>query len=230
MTTTTTAKTPTPAADAYAAAGYDQTANWCDYEPMLASLGGAVAVYESDGEYQGDSYALLRDGARVGFLVFGWGSCSGCDALQDCDSVAELEVLRGTLLASVRWGSAAQTAALLRSAEREFDFYGGRAGWEAFRAKALAALAAEFVVDVHGADVLVTRDGDNRVVARRMVAEGPPQPALLSGKLFVGGGEFALLLEDGARPDPDVLEYVVAALREILAYAEPGGTPAGART
>lgn len=73
------------------------------YQPMLESLGFEIALQIDDDDYQGDSRLLLRDGEKVGYLNFGWGSCSGCDALQACDSIKEVENLRQSLFDSIRW-------------------------------------------------------------------------------------------------------------------------------
>lgn len=60
-----------------------------EYERIYRALGSVV--WEEDfGDYQGDTL-VLYEGFRT--LTFGWGSCSGCDALQACsghEDVAEL--------------------------------------------------------------------------------------------------------------------------------------------
>ena len=60
---------------------------WADeygasYGRMVESWGFKVLNFSTVGSYQGDHLVLLADGARRGFLVIGYGSCSGCDALQ----------------------------------------------------------------------------------------------------------------------------------------------------
>lgn len=42
-------------------------------------------------------------GHEWGYLNFGWGSCSGCDALQACDSYEDLDSLRKQLVADIHW-------------------------------------------------------------------------------------------------------------------------------
>ncbi len=78
-----------------------------DYEPMVTAFGQRTIVSEDDADYQGDSYRLLGDGdepdQKYGLLIFGWGSCSGCDALQQCDSVAELQDLADSIQDSIKW-------------------------------------------------------------------------------------------------------------------------------
>ena len=77
--------------------------NPSDYQPMLESLGYEIIAQEDDGDYQGDSYLLLRNGGQYGYLTFGWGSCSGCDALQGCDSYKEIDELRTQLHEQIIW-------------------------------------------------------------------------------------------------------------------------------
>ena len=74
-----------------------------DYTPMLDSMGYETLLRVDDSEYQGDSRLILRDGSRYGVLIFGWGSCSGCDALQACDSMKEIEELRTRLRDDIKW-------------------------------------------------------------------------------------------------------------------------------
>jgi len=74
------------------------------YEGLVSKFCASIELNEPDDEYQGDSFLLLRDAdGRLGYLKFGWGSCSGCDALQGCESFAELAELFDSLRDSVRW-------------------------------------------------------------------------------------------------------------------------------
>ena len=52
-----------------------------DYSPILLSFDAEIVLAADDQDYQGDSYVLYRRGDSFGVLIFGWGSCSGCDAL-----------------------------------------------------------------------------------------------------------------------------------------------------
>ena len=75
-----------------------------DYGELIRSFGAEILLEVADNDYQGDSRILLWDGDRYGVLIFGWGSCSGCDALQSAhgDPVA-ITKLRDELAASVHW-------------------------------------------------------------------------------------------------------------------------------
>ena len=50
------------------------------YRDLIASMGVENLLQVDDNDYQGDSRILVRDYHRYGLLLFGWGSCSGCDA------------------------------------------------------------------------------------------------------------------------------------------------------
>ena len=64
----------------------DESWGWYDYQPMLNAFG-KVAIQVDDDAYQGDSRLLYDENGKIGVLIFGWGSCSGCDALQACGSL-----------------------------------------------------------------------------------------------------------------------------------------------
>lgn len=79
-----------------------------DYSPLLGSFGYEIILQVDDNDCQGDSRILYRDGSRYGLLIFGWGSCSGCDSLQACSSVEEIEELREGLHKNIIWKSSAE--------------------------------------------------------------------------------------------------------------------------
>lgn len=76
-----------------------------DYEPLLASFGYDILLQLDDEDYSGDSYLVFKDDKqnRIGYLIFGWGSCSGCDALQACNSYMEIDKLRIELYKQIKW-------------------------------------------------------------------------------------------------------------------------------
>lgn len=76
-----------------------------------------------DNDYQGDTRALIKgkDG-RYGYLKFGWGSCSGCDALQACRSYENLGELISELQQAVRWGTATDILTFLRTHDWAGDY------------------------------------------------------------------------------------------------------------
>jgi len=75
----------------------------CGYD-LIIGLFGNVAIEVSDDDWQGDTRILYAEtGNGFGYLQFGWGSCSGCDALQACDNHAELAKLIQELEEGIKW-------------------------------------------------------------------------------------------------------------------------------
>lgn len=75
---------------------------YTEYTPMLEEFGEIIIRVDVD-DYQGDSYLIYKDGDRYGYLSFGWGSCSGCDALQGCCSIREVQELMDKLYNDIIW-------------------------------------------------------------------------------------------------------------------------------
>lgn len=115
----------------------------CDYDDLVKSWGYEIVAQEDFGSYQGDTAVLLRDGERYGWLVFGWGSCTYCDALQGCASEADVRELREQLHADIHWEDSA--AALLQwMSTRDWpavEFAWHEAGFLGFVSKAQGLLA-----------------------------------------------------------------------------------------
>lgn len=72
------------------------------YYSIIESFG-KVLVESSDNNYQGSTYALIESNSKLGYLEFGWGSCSGCDALEACDSYEDVDRLIMELESSIIW-------------------------------------------------------------------------------------------------------------------------------
>ena len=73
------------------------------YEDLINSFEHEIVLEFHDNAYLGDSRYILRDGSRYGFLNFGWGSCSGCDALAACETIEEVIELRDSLYNDIAW-------------------------------------------------------------------------------------------------------------------------------
>jgi len=90
-----------------------------DYQPMVEEFGNVI-LQEADDDYQGSTWVLYQDGIRFGYLRFGWGSCSGCDALNACDSIEEVQELMDELWQSIMWFDT-RTDALKFFIEHDWD-------------------------------------------------------------------------------------------------------------
>lgn len=92
------------------------------YDEILAKLEGKIVRQHEIGEYRGDWYILFQNKRRWGFLVFGWGSCSGCDALQDCRSQSDVIALIRELREKTQWfNTRKQLVAFLKTHDWDGD-------------------------------------------------------------------------------------------------------------
>lgn len=73
-----------------------------NYTPMLEQFG-EILIRVDDNDYQGDSYLIYKKENSYGYLRFGWGSCSGCDALQACNTIQEVQELMDNLYNDIIW-------------------------------------------------------------------------------------------------------------------------------
>lgn len=73
------------------------------YKELIKSMGVDIVVQIDEGDYQGDTLLCVTTNNQFGILYFGWGSCSGCDWLQDCNTYTELEELRTALANKIHW-------------------------------------------------------------------------------------------------------------------------------
>lgn len=108
------------------------------YEGLIDSFGVEIVLDEHDDDYQGDSFYLLRDNDRFGYLAFGWGSCSGCDAFEaarDDGNIAVVE-LRDELWSSVVWfDSLEDLRVYLGDDKSQLRWYGYNSAFKVFRKK-----------------------------------------------------------------------------------------------
>lgn len=85
-----------------------------NYGEIVESFGYEIVDSEVFGDYQGDYCYILRNEDTIGYVVIGYGSCSGCDALQaaepwcrcgnecTCDWSALIN-LRYEILNNIKW-------------------------------------------------------------------------------------------------------------------------------
>ena len=74
----------------------------CEYQPILDEFG-TILIQVDDKDYEGDSRILYLMNEKYGYLQFGWGSCSGCDSLQACNTMKEINDLIQELHQSIVW-------------------------------------------------------------------------------------------------------------------------------
>ena len=110
-----------------------------EYDSMLDSFGYDIVVKEDDDGYQGDSFVLFKNESSYGILVFGWGSCSGCDMLQMCRTYDELSELQTRLFDSISWYSTLKECQeSMINEDSELQWYGSSNGFIEFKKAVLA--------------------------------------------------------------------------------------------
>lgn len=120
------------------------------YQPIVDSFGKVLVQVESQG-YQGDTYAVIEKGKQFGLLVFGWGSCSGCDALQGCGSYAEVDTLIENLEAGIVWrGSLPALFSYMIDSDRDTSFYYHTEEWLPFLEKTFALVVEHIRYRMNG--------------------------------------------------------------------------------
>lgn len=115
-----------------------------DYTPIVNAIGTRILRVDQE-NWQGDTWVLYRDNGRWGYLCFGWGSCSGCDALQACSTYAELQSLANDIEASVQWKPLAEMREWFQTHDFEGDWAWTYDEFQKFvrRAREVLALAVE---------------------------------------------------------------------------------------
>lgn len=78
---------------------------WPGYTPILNSFGDIICRVDIPdiGGHHGDTQVLLRNDGKYGYLMFGWGSCSGCDSLLRCKTYEEVDELIESTYGQIRW-------------------------------------------------------------------------------------------------------------------------------
>lgn len=98
--------------------------DYWSYSDLVDSMEVNVLVEEHDNDYQGDSFYLVKKGREYGLLIFGWGSCSGCDALEAAyGSVTEATDLRDGLYDSITWMSKPDMRKYVNEKDWSLDYY-----------------------------------------------------------------------------------------------------------
>ena len=96
------------------------------YDAIVAAFGHEILTKKEVGSYQGDTFYVLRDGDLFGWLTVGWGSCSGCDALQGCDSYQEVADLSNRIEDCIIWkDSRGELLSYLNHHDWEGDYFHG---------------------------------------------------------------------------------------------------------
>lgn len=92
------------------------------YDDIIKSFGVKVVGEFHDGSYQGDSYYVVKDGERFGYISFAYGSCSVCDALLWCGhNLCKINKLADEIYNGIIWHDSRES---LRKWAEERDWEG----------------------------------------------------------------------------------------------------------
>lgn len=119
-----------------------------NYQPMIDAFG-TVIFQVDEGSYQGDTRVLYVKDSKIGYLIFGWGSCSGCDALQACGSIEDVQELCNDLENDILWFDTRKEA--LEYFETH-DWEGDWSWYDNGETKEFVAKAIEFLKGVTNAE------------------------------------------------------------------------------
>lgn len=74
------------------------------YTSMVSSAGELISEW-CIGDWQGDYVYLIKNKDKYGFVVVGYGSCTGCDALQSCNNKKDVKALKESIISNIVWGT-----------------------------------------------------------------------------------------------------------------------------
>lgn len=95
---------------------------WDNYQPILNAFGNIVLQVDDTG-WNGDSRVLYDNDGTFGYLIFGWGSCSACDALRACEDLDDVQNLCDQLQDMIKWlGTKEEALAYFRTHDLEGDY------------------------------------------------------------------------------------------------------------
>ena len=96
------------------------------YVELIKNAGLDIVDYLCMGDYQGDLLIIVKKENQFGMISTGYGSCSGCDALQSCDdNPKKLKALQKRLCNGVIWKDITSFIKHLRTKEWQNEYYYG---------------------------------------------------------------------------------------------------------
>lgn len=100
------------------------------YEAGLKEAGYEILAWETFGDWQGDYSLVLKNGNDFGFVVIGYGSCSGCDSMEACETEEEYKSLISSIVSSIFWGTKEEVLAKINNEHDDNNWYRSDIGYE----------------------------------------------------------------------------------------------------
>lgn len=108
------------------------------YDEIVATQGEVIGQWVM-GTWQGDYIYLLKNKDKYSFFVIGYGSCSGCDALESCENDEEFNELKQDIINRIAWGTKQEIVDHINNEEAN-RWYFHEDGWEEIQKEALDLL------------------------------------------------------------------------------------------
>ena len=109
------------------------------YDQIVATQGEVMGQWVM-GTWQGDYIYLLKNEDKYSFYVIGYGSCSGCDALEGCENDEEFNELKEDIINRIAWGTKQEIIDHINNEDAN-RWYFHEDGWEEIKKEALELLA-----------------------------------------------------------------------------------------
>lgn len=114
-----------------------------NYEALIESFEMESLIHIDDADWQGDSFVLLRNRNQYGILIFGFGSCSGCDAFEsivdryanqksNVEIIKDLNDFRDEMYSSIAWRSRDEMIEYVSTKDFGLEWYGFNDGGRKF--------------------------------------------------------------------------------------------------
>lgn len=113
------------------------------YQEGLNFVGIEVLEWVTFGQWQGDYAAILKEEDDFGFVVIGYGSCSGCDALYGCESSKEYLDLLQRVVGNIKWGSKEDLLAEINNEYDDNNWYRHDNDFDENKSKLIEAIKGE---------------------------------------------------------------------------------------
>ena len=120
------------------------------YQELLEERGLKIIAWEIFGSYQGDYGVVVKSEDKLGFVVIGYGSCSGCDAYEALETYNsesgkyeipkdEANALANDIINSIFWGTADEVRAKINNEFGDNNWYRHDSDFDACKEKLVAA-------------------------------------------------------------------------------------------
>jgi hypothetical protein len=165
------------------------------YQRIIDAFG-KVAIQVDDQDYSGDSRVLYNEDGKFGVLIFGWGSCSGCDALLACNTHEDIQEVIDGLQQSIIWfDDAASALYYFQNHDWQGDF-----SWHYKETKEFVEKCIAYLKPLTAIEYMEKQVQKHRLNYKRESERGVPEEMLRNMEKKIGYYEAAV---DALRKDDE---------------------------